>query len=142
MPDLELWPRSVACSNGSRPCRSETRGSRAGRGRTSPTPSASAGRPCTRSTQAGGGSAERAADVRAIHPWSSTRGELAQIEARALGHGCIGTEHLVLALVTEDMGVSTAVLNDCGITEEGMKRLLMNFWSTDDLRTKMPRRCG
>jgi ATP-dependent Clp protease ATP-binding subunit ClpA len=41
--------------------------------------------------------------------------EGAQIQARALGHTWIGTEHLLLALLAEDLGVATRVLHQAGV---------------------------
>jgi ATP-dependent Clp protease ATP-binding subunit ClpA len=50
--------------------------------------------------------------------------ELAQIQARDLGHGWIGTEHLILALVSEDFGPSTYVLQGAGIDASRFKTAL------------------
>jgi ATP-dependent Clp protease ATP-binding subunit ClpA len=50
--------------------------------------------------------------------------ELAQIEARELGHNWIGTEHLILALVSEDVGVATHVLEDSGVDAAAYRDLL------------------
>ncbi|MGH2788667.1 MAG: Clp protease N-terminal domain-containing protein [Actinomycetota bacterium] len=50
--------------------------------------------------------------------------ELAQLQARALGHGYIGTEHLVLALVSEDLGAATLVLQRSGIEVSNFSALL------------------
>jgi ATP-dependent Clp protease ATP-binding subunit ClpA len=50
--------------------------------------------------------------------------ELAQIEARHLGHCWIGTEHLILALCSEDFGAATAVLQDAGIDGRRFKALM------------------
>lgn len=41
---------------------------------------------------------------------------LAQEEARMLGHGYIGTEHLLLGLVHEGEGTAAQVLEDAGVT--------------------------
>jgi ATP-dependent Clp protease ATP-binding subunit ClpC len=40
--------------------------------------------------------------------------ELAMEEARALGHGYIGTEHLLLGLVREGDGIAAGVLESLG----------------------------
>jgi ATP-dependent Clp protease ATP-binding subunit ClpA len=63
--------------------------------------------------------------------------ELAQIQARDLGHGWIGTEHLILALVSEDLGPSTHVLQAAGIDASRFKAALeadlgtANDWARD-----------
>ena len=41
---------------------------------------------------------------------------LAQDEARALGHGYIGTEHLLLGILREEEGLGRAVLASLGVT--------------------------
>jgi ATP-dependent Clp protease ATP-binding subunit ClpC len=46
---------------------------------------------------------------------------LAQEEARALGHGSIGTEHLLLGLVREGEGIGANVLSSLGVTLEGVR---------------------
>jgi prophage maintenance system killer protein len=43
---------------------------------------------------------------------------LAQHEARGLGHGSVGTEHLLLGLLAEGEGVAALVLNSLGISLE------------------------
>jgi ATP-dependent Clp protease ATP-binding subunit ClpA len=50
--------------------------------------------------------------------------ELAQIEARELGHSWVGTEHLILALADEDFGVTTEVLREAGIDSFTFKAAL------------------
>ena len=47
----------------------------------------------------------------------------AQIEARQLRHGRIGTEHLLLALLTQDTP-STAVLSRYGLTHDSVAETL------------------
>jgi hypothetical protein len=42
----------------------------------------------------------------------------ARDEARALGHPCIGTEHLLLALLDPASGVAAGVLRDAGVQRE------------------------
>jgi ATP-dependent Clp protease ATP-binding subunit ClpA len=41
----------------------------------------------------------------------------AQQEARQLGHGHVGTEHLLLALLSEDAGIAYAVLHEAGLDQ-------------------------
>jgi ATP-dependent Clp protease ATP-binding subunit ClpA len=45
----------------------------------------------------------------------------AQTEARRLGHGCVGTEHLLLALLQGD-GIAAQVLAGLGITPAAVER--------------------
>ena len=46
---------------------------------------------------------------------------LAQEEARALRHGYIGTEHILLGLIHEDTGVAGAALNALGVNLPGAR---------------------
>lgn len=46
----------------------------------------------------------------------------AQEEARALGHGSIGTEHLVLALAKVDSGIVVEVFAELGITSDAVRQ--------------------
>lgn len=50
---------------------------------------------------------------------------LAARQARALNHGYIGPEHLLLGLVEEGSGVASNVLNKCGVTLISAKRELI-----------------
>lgn len=45
----------------------------------------------------------------------------AQEEARSLGHGWIGTEHLLLGLLGEDDGIAARVLAAAGVTHEAVR---------------------
>jgi ATP-dependent Clp protease ATP-binding subunit ClpA len=45
----------------------------------------------------------------------------AQEEARALGHGWIGTEHLLLGLLREEDGIAAGALASLGVTHEGVR---------------------
>jgi len=47
---------------------------------------------------------------------------LAQHEARTLGHGYIGTEHILLGLIDEGQGVATTALTSMGISLEDMRQ--------------------
>lgn len=63
--------------------------------------------------------------------------ELAQTTARDLGHGWIGTEHLILALVAEDFGVATYVLEQSGIDAPRFNALLQaSLGTADDERAR------
>jgi ATP-dependent Clp protease ATP-binding subunit ClpC len=44
--------------------------------------------------------------------------ELATAEARALSHGYVGTEHLLLGLIAEDRGIGAQILKSAGVTLE------------------------
>jgi ATP-dependent Clp protease ATP-binding subunit ClpC len=46
---------------------------------------------------------------------------LAQDEARVLSHNYIGTEHLLLGLLREEEGLAAKVLDELGVTLEGMR---------------------
>ena len=46
---------------------------------------------------------------------------LAQDEARGLGHGHIGSEHLLLGLAGEERGLAMTVLGSLGVTLEGAR---------------------
>ena len=47
---------------------------------------------------------------------------LAHEEAGALGHGHIGTEHLLLGMIGEGEGVAARALEACGVTPEAARR--------------------
>jgi ATP-dependent Clp protease ATP-binding subunit ClpC len=47
--------------------------------------------------------------------------ELAQDEARSLGHSYVGSEHFLLALLCAEDAVAADVLNDVGITPERVR---------------------
>jgi ATP-dependent Clp protease ATP-binding subunit ClpA len=47
---------------------------------------------------------------------------LAQEEARMLNHNYIGTEHILLALIHEGMGIAARALESLGITEEAARQ--------------------
>ena len=46
---------------------------------------------------------------------------LAQDESRTLGHGYVGTEHLLLALMREEDGVAARVLADAGVSGDDVR---------------------
>src|SRR5206468_2965707 len=50
---------------------------------------------------------------------------LAQEEARSLGHNYIGTEHILLALTSENDGVATRILLDCLATPEKVRNTVL-----------------
>jgi ATP-dependent Clp protease ATP-binding subunit ClpA len=61
--------------------------------------------------------------------------EVARREAQDLSHNYIGTEHLLLALTVEDFGIATRVLADCGVTEQALKKQVVEelAFASDDL---------
>jgi ATP-dependent Clp protease ATP-binding subunit ClpA len=61
--------------------------------------------------------------------------ELAVREARHLGHGSIGTEHLVLALVGERSGLAAEILAARGATERRVRGIVLG-----ELRRDLPGR--
>jgi len=54
----------------------------------------------------------------------------AQEEARALHHGYIGTEHLLLALVSDHRGMGAIVLESMGATEDRVRDRLRHYMPT------------
>jgi ATP-dependent Clp protease ATP-binding subunit ClpA len=55
---------------------------------------------------------------------------IAQQEARQLRHPCIGTEHLLLALLDEGSGSTGALLRDAGLSRERVTAALNRLLST------------
>lgn len=47
--------------------------------------------------------------------------ELTMSEARELGHGYVGTEHLVIGLMREEKGIAAQVMSDAGLTHEKLR---------------------
>ena len=54
----------------------------------------------------------------------------AQQEARALGHDYIGTEHLLLGLISEGGGVAAKALESLGIDGEGLRERVVAIVGT------------
>jgi len=52
---------------------------------------------------------------------------LAQEESRALEHGFIGTEHLLLGLLREEGGIAARVLNGLGLTIDGAREQVVRI---------------
>lgn len=48
--------------------------------------------------------------------------QLAEDEARRLGHGYIGTEHILLAIVREGDGIAAGVLESFGVELEKVRQ--------------------
>ena len=55
--------------------------------------------------------------------------ELAAEAAEELGHGYVGTEHLLLGLLQEGTGVAARVLEECGVREEKVMDLVSQLIS-------------
>ena len=55
--------------------------------------------------------------------------ELAQREARALGHDYIGTEHILLGLIREDDGAAIRVLNGLGVDPNRVRQQVIQLVS-------------
>jgi len=51
---------------------------------------------------------------------------LARDEARVLGHGYIGTEHILMGLLQETLGTAAAVLHKTGITRDQVAEKVKN----------------
>jgi ATP-dependent Clp protease ATP-binding subunit ClpC len=74
--------------------------------------------------------------------------ELAMMEARELNHAYVGTEHLLLGLLREEMGIAAQVLTDAGVTLEHARAETVRLLSTEmpseprpqDLREQQQRR--
>jgi ATP-dependent Clp protease ATP-binding subunit ClpA len=57
----------------------------------------------------------------------------AQHEARRLHHGRVGTEHLLLALLTQEAGTSAAVLTRHGLTHDSVADAVRSYLGDDGL---------
>jgi len=55
--------------------------------------------------------------------------QLSLREAIALGHGYVGTEHILLGLIREDEGVATRVLNGLGVDANGIRQEVIRLVS-------------
>src|SRR3954470_25046551 len=105
--------------------------SRAGRGSRSPNCSASADRPCTRSTRAAAGRSGGRTDMFERFTAEARQAVVdAQIEARQQNSGRIGTEHLLLAILKQAT-LSTAVLARHGLTYEAVAESLAGYFRSD-----------
>ena len=68
------------------------------------------------------GSSGVAGDLRDFTPGTVQVVEAAETEARSLGHGRIGTEHLLLALLAYENGIASAVLTGAGASLGPVRR--------------------
>jgi len=60
----------------------------------------------------------------------------AQNEARALGHDYIGTEHLLLGLISEGRGVATKALEPLGVSADGLRERVVGIVGTGQSSTR------
>jgi hypothetical protein len=66
--------------------------------------------------------------------------ELARAQAKALGHRCIGTEHMLLGLVNLETGVAVQILDELRASPEAVRRQLAHMLDVDVERLSRPRR--
>jgi ATP-dependent Clp protease ATP-binding subunit ClpC len=59
--------------------------------------------------------------------------ELAMAEARKLSHNYVGSEHLLLGLLTEEKGIAAQVLTDSGLTIETARAEVLRLLGPDAL---------
>jgi hypothetical protein len=60
--------------------------------------------------------------------------QLSLREAMALGHGYIGTEHILLGLIREDAGAATRVLNGLGVDPNAIRQQVIRQVSARQIR--------
>lgn len=58
--------------------------------------------------------------------------ELSLYEAKSLGHGYIGTEHLLLALIREREGVAARILQDLGVDLAQLQKTVLDLVGSDN----------
>ena len=61
---------------------------------------------------------------------------LSQESAKALGHGYVGTEHILLGLIKEGEGVAAKVLKSNGVTEETWMEKIKEIIVNSNVQTK------
>ena len=57
--------------------------------------------------------------------------EMAQLESRQLGHGHVGTEHLLLGLLQEPQGVASQILSSLGVDREEARLETLRVFGID-----------
>jgi ATP-dependent Clp protease ATP-binding subunit ClpA len=57
--------------------------------------------------------------------------ELAMAEAREVNHSYVGTEHLLLGLLREQMGIAAQVLHDAGVTTEDARAEMLRILGSE-----------
>lgn len=73
------------------------------------------------------GKGEFDADILGFTPRTKRIFELAFIEARNLGHNYVGTEHLLLGLLSEGEGVAVVILDKMGVNIEKLAEQVVNM---------------
>ena len=73
------------------------------------------------------GKGEFDADILGFTPRTKRIFELGFIEARNLGHNYVGTEHLLLGLLSEGEGVAIVILDKMGVNIEKLGELVVNM---------------
>ena len=73
------------------------------------------------------GKGQYGADILGFTPRTKRIFELGFIEARNLGHNYVGTEHLLLGLLTEGEGVAIVVLKKMGVDIEKLGELVISM---------------
>ncbi|TCT14264.1 ATP-dependent Clp protease ATP-binding subunit ClpC [Natranaerovirga pectinivora] len=63
---------------------------------------------------------------------------LSQESAKELGHGYVGTEHILLGLIKEGEGVAARVLKSNGVTEETIMEKIKEIIVNSNVQTKEP----
>jgi Clp amino terminal domain, pathogenicity island component len=66
--------------------------------------------------------------------------ELARAQGKALGHRCIGTEHMLLGLVNLEEDVAVQLLNELGASPQAVRRQLADMLGVDVERLSRARR--
>ncbi|TJX13242.1 ATP-dependent Clp protease ATP-binding subunit [Tissierella creatinini] len=73
------------------------------------------------------GQGESEAELLGFTPRTKRIFELSFLEARNLGHNYVGTEHLLLGLISEGEGVASAVLNKLGVDSERLAERVIDM---------------
>jgi ATP-dependent Clp protease ATP-binding subunit ClpA len=68
--------------------------------------------------------------------------DLAQAEARSMGHAYIGTEHLLLGLLGEENGIAARTLRAAGVTASAVRDDVQRLVTDLPSAGRMRRRCG
>src|SRR3954447_2139886 len=82
----------------------------------------------------------RAWEALGVTPRTKKALELARAQAKALGHRCIGTEHMLLGLVNLEEAVAVQILDELGASRQAVRRQLANMLGVDVERLSQPRR--
>ena len=80
----------------------------------------------------------RAWEALGVTPRTKKALELARAHGKALGHRCIGTEHVLLGLVDLDEGVAAHILGDLGASPQAVREQLAGMLHVDIERLSRP----